>query len=363
MPDLGLALGPQWSGRPGILFGDHQDTPTASMDEVLTHELVHHWLRQSGATEPRWVLVEGHADNQPALIQEGLANFVAAARSGDPVIARAAGPHAATSLRVFARCPDHLHGEAHDDSLVLSGALWEAREALPADLLLGAIAQASARRPACPTSPARSNAPQPLARGRAPGPRSPPDTASTAATSPCALTPGERLSASREGFVIPAPSAFTPPPPHVTSPQAFALALPPGTPSVGLTLRANRKDAATLEVQWRAPGQADTREAAPLAGWPIATANLAVPPGATELIFRLASKSPDELTFNDLRVTPTAPAPSAEALTAAVVAAPSAPPPSCAGCAATTADTLLWAAVIIAWFLRRNPLAKAPRAR
>ncbi|MBL8788765.1 MAG: hypothetical protein JNJ59_27970, partial [Deltaproteobacteria bacterium] len=74
-----------------------------------------------------------------------LGHFGAAARRDDPVIIRRTteGGGVPRSLRPFARCPDDLRGDGHDDALVLSGALWEAREALSNETLLRAIGHAA----------------------------------------------------------------------------------------------------------------------------------------------------------------------------------------------------------------------------
>ena len=72
------------------------------------------------------------ASAEPAAVEEALADFFAAALSGDPLmgeyaVGEAAGGAALRSLSDGARCPDAVTGEAHDDARVLSGALWSAR--------------------------------------------------------------------------------------------------------------------------------------------------------------------------------------------------------------------------------------------
>ncbi len=295
-------------GAAGDLFGRIGGRTTSDDADLVTHELVHHWLRQSGADEPRWVMRDGRAEGEAAIIQEGLANFVAAARSDNPILGGAAiaRGQARPSLRVFARCPEALRGDAHDDSLVLSGALWEARRALTSDVVLAAVARAA---PAASDRIANLSAALEEAFAR--------DSDHSASVwreiaerhrlshcaDPIALSPDVRLSARSDSFVIPAPGHFTPRPERIESPQAFAITLPANTPSASLTLRSSRKDEPRLSLGWQTTGPSPTTGEVALTGWPVQQAELPVPVGATELVLHLVSRAPSDVTYNDLRVT------------------------------------------------------------
>ncbi|MCA9516560.1 MAG: hypothetical protein KC635_16580, partial [Myxococcales bacterium] len=91
----------------------------------------------------RWRLVDGHADGQAAMLQEGVADFIAAARLETPILTASATTDDARSIAGGGACPDALQGDAHADAQVVSGALWEAREAVGAERLLAAIAAAT----------------------------------------------------------------------------------------------------------------------------------------------------------------------------------------------------------------------------
>lgn len=137
------------SGRP-VVFFDTRAGAVPDLDVVL-HESTHVGLRAAGAVDARWRLERGQdgfesgrANHQSALVHEGLADFVAAALTGDPVLGEGLGERfATTSLRVEVRCPDGLTGSPHLDSLVVSGALWElggaGRDATSMAEVLGAV--------------------------------------------------------------------------------------------------------------------------------------------------------------------------------------------------------------------------------
>ncbi|RJS26186.1 hypothetical protein DRW03_04050 [Corallococcus sp. H22C18031201] len=112
--------------RGAILFGVRAIQLCLDAD-VVTHELAHEWMRPM-LGEGRWALDAAGSSDDPALIKEGLADFLAALKSGDPVWGkRSAFPsEAARSLRVKVSFPEARTGVPHSDSLVLSSALWSA---------------------------------------------------------------------------------------------------------------------------------------------------------------------------------------------------------------------------------------------
>ncbi|MCB9737298.1 MAG: hypothetical protein H6745_32355 [Deltaproteobacteria bacterium] len=123
-----------YAGRPAILF---QEAPTEPELDVVVHELTHVWLRARGWNPPRWVLAGGRANHESAVVHEGVADFVAAALTGDPLVGDGLGePSAVRDLRAAARCPDDLVGAPYADAAVVSSALWELSGAggEPADL-------------------------------------------------------------------------------------------------------------------------------------------------------------------------------------------------------------------------------------
>lgn len=107
----------------------------ASYDlSVVAHELTHGAVSQLGG------LASYHRDTEgmhcsPGAMEEGIADYVASAIVGEPNFA----PYFFTefpdldisrSLDRERHCPEWLTNEVHEDSMVFSGALWEARSGL-----------------------------------------------------------------------------------------------------------------------------------------------------------------------------------------------------------------------------------------
>lgn len=140
---------PEFLGRPVVFF----DTSLGAVPDldVVLHELTHVWLRAAGADDARWRFEpsrdgsgSGRANHEAAMVHEGLADFAAAALTGDPALGEGLGERfGTTSLRVEVRCPGGLTGSPHQDSLVVSGALWElggvGRDAAAMAEVLGAV--------------------------------------------------------------------------------------------------------------------------------------------------------------------------------------------------------------------------------
>lgn len=110
--------------RGAVLFGVRAIQLCADAD-VVTHELAHVWMRPM-LGESRWSLDAAGSSDDPALIKEGLADFYAALKSGDPFWGeRSVFPsEVARSLRVKVAFPEARTGVPHGDSLALSSALW-----------------------------------------------------------------------------------------------------------------------------------------------------------------------------------------------------------------------------------------------
>lgn len=125
----GATRGAVWFGR-GTKVDFAYDGDVVAHE--VTHALVHATLAVGGY---RWT-AEG-VTAEPEAVDEALADYFAAALSGDPRI----GEHVATespqvaaaarSLEQIATCGGDMVGAPHDDSVILSGALWATRSALP----------------------------------------------------------------------------------------------------------------------------------------------------------------------------------------------------------------------------------------
>jgi hypothetical protein len=122
---------------PALWFGQGPRTDYAYDGDVVYHELVHAFADQALV-----LATFMHADDQglldsPAALGEALADYFAAALTDDPNIGEHAarnllpGLSAYRSLDGDARCPEHLSGEAHFDSEILSSGLWSVRSGLP----------------------------------------------------------------------------------------------------------------------------------------------------------------------------------------------------------------------------------------
>ncbi len=310
VPDLGVWLGPTWSGRMGVLFGAIEGRSTGVDNDLITHELVHVWLRRAGANEPRVVVRDGHADLEASIIQEGLADFVAAARSGDAIVGHRTNPRAA-SLEASVRCPDAHTGQAHADGLVLASALWKARRVLGTDQVLAAVAKAA---------PGHTQHIADLSRslGLVLGEQSPEaarawseietQTGLLRCDEPIVLEPGVVRSAYRDDFVIPGSLQYaaggepakSSASSAVGAPQSFELAVgaAPAHATLSLRVRAPRE---SLSIAWRAVGVDVSGESA-LVGGPSVVASIGIPKGATGLVFRLVSHAQNDVGYADLKV-------------------------------------------------------------
>ncbi len=323
--DLGAWLGPRYTGQVGVLLA-----PGVDAQVVITHELVHVWLIEAGAREPRWVVEGGVANNEAALVQEALADFAAVVQSGDPKIGRQALPdgEATRSLAVTARCPEGLRGDAHDDALVLSTALWEAGRTLGPEVVLRAVAKVGSRGSGSVAALSRELG-QALGEG---GAKVWAQVAERHGLEACGaarpLGPHARVSAPGRDFVVPAIGD------GVQAPQAFAIEVPVGVPSLGVSLRPGARDL-PLSLVWR---DVDGHGEVPLVGWPMAAATIEGAQG--EVVVRVMSRAKEDVRYNDLRVTFASPAPPAA-------------PVSSSSCGAAGADLGLWVALAYVWRRRR----------
>jgi hypothetical protein len=300
--DMDPWLGPDWRGRPGVLFADGDPSPALDPD-VVTHELTHVWMRAAGAETPRWELQGERATCEAGALQEGIADFVAVARSGSPICGRSSTPTGmeALSMAVLARCPEDFQGDPHADSLVISSALWSARAQLGPTSTLGALAKVApgnARRVAefsMAMDEALTTAGLELGlRWRAIAD----EHGLQRCEQPLELQPGAAIDARMLDFTIPGLDTFSPVPSRVLVPQEFELRLPSPAPRVRVSLRGPRTAAEMLAVVWQADGR---RATAKLVAGAVSYAELDPGPLATAVRFRLASTSPAAVRYAGVR--------------------------------------------------------------
>src|SRR5262249_7517194 len=108
--------------------------------DVVSHEFGHAIVQASitdglqGDEADKWGVIPA-----AAAMNEGLADYVAAARTNDPKIGEYVGDLSGTgegSLRDLGntfKCPSLIRGEVHNDSQHFSAALWAARVVLATD--------------------------------------------------------------------------------------------------------------------------------------------------------------------------------------------------------------------------------------
>ncbi|MBI2895596.1 MAG: hypothetical protein HYY06_18715 [Deltaproteobacteria bacterium] len=118
-----------------LVFGQGTALDLSYDGDVVSHELTHaviHAVSDIGWTVPD----SSGMDLSQYAMDEGFADYFAAAISGDPEIAEYAAPAfagPARSLEEDRACPRDLTGESHDDSRIWSSALWEIRDGLADD--------------------------------------------------------------------------------------------------------------------------------------------------------------------------------------------------------------------------------------
>jgi hypothetical protein len=361
-----------YPGRP-VIFFDTRAQAVPDLDLVL-HESTHVWMRAAGANDARWRVHDGRADHQSALVHEGLADFVAAALTGDPILGEGLGR--ASSLRVEVKCPEGLTGSPHADGLVVSGALWElagaGRDVSAMGEVLSAVRVAAvegSRGVSALVEAMGAALPAQSAPGTA---GSPGRVGSAAATSLGArwadlverrglmrcgepIAVGQERVSAREGEFLAAGtgrSSGSGEARTVSGPLAFTARVSgEGTAKV----MARSSERGSLSVDWSvlgAGGEALGAGRAPLEGWPAQWATIPLPTGSHTLNFRFTSSVRHDLSYNDVRVAFSG---GGTAQDTAQIAAPTPPPRS--GCAVGGALGLLefGLPLCLAWFARRRP--------
>ncbi len=361
-----------YPGRP-VIFFDTRAQAVPDLDLVL-HELTHVWMRTAGAKDTRWRVLDGRADHESALVHEGLADFVAAALTGDPILGEGLGR--ATSLRVEVKCPEGLTGSPHADALVVSGALWElagaGRNAAEINEVLSAV-RATAVDGSRGVSSLVDALGAALSARSTPG--SPAGVGTADATSlgarwaalveqrglrrcgePIVVGP-ERVSARTGEFLAVGTARFAGNGPARTigGPLAFTARV---SGEGAAKVMARSSEPGSLSIDWSAfgaGGEALGAGRAPLEGWPAQWATITLPTGSHTLDFVFTSSAPHDLAYNDVRVALSGSRTAQDiAQDTAQIAAPTPPPGS--GCTVGSALGLLdlGLPLCFAWLARRR---------
>jgi len=325
---------PAMNPQPGdaIWFGEGATTRFAYDGDVIVHEVSHALLAPLLPDRP-WYRDEQGASGAHTALDEGLADYFAAAMNGDPTIGEYASQDAALwqqrSIDAVAHCPQALVGRRRPDSLLLSSALWSIRKPLApraARLLDGAVMTALIALRDVPTlsldrllesvasklavrSPALAKAARREfgRRGLLP-----------ACTRVNTLDPAQSLAGQTDSFLAPGTRAVDA---HALAPGVvqFRVRIPRGTRVVRLRFRAGKSEQAPLEhvaltpfrpvllakrgapLRWTADGQHDADTVQELALSALCTARIEVS-GAGELYAQVTNAGEQDGFYDDLAV-------------------------------------------------------------
>jgi hypothetical protein len=303
---------PAHPGRP-VVFFDTRAGAVPDLDVVL-HESTHLGLRAAGAVDARWRLerrqdgfLSGRANHESAVVHEGIADFAAAALTGDPILGEGLGERfGTTSLRVEVRCPDGLTGAPHQDSLVVSGALWElggaGRDAASMAEVLGAVRAAAVEGGAGVERFSR-------ALGDGLGEALAARWAGLVERRGLFFcdTPievgGARVSARAGDFIAAGTGRFVGRSGPVGGPLGFSARVG-NAETAKILVRSSQGGA--LSIEWRAVGASGEVLGAgghPLVGAPSSWVSVSLPPGSQTLDFVFTSTTSNDVAYNDVRVT------------------------------------------------------------
>lgn len=122
---------------PGLWFGQGPRRDWSYDGDVVYHELGHAVVDHT-IQFPLWMIPDSQGLSlAPGAMNEAIADYFSSAIAGDPIVGEYAIQDIGLDLpgirdlTATNRCPDHLTGEVHGDSLFLSGALWKLRSSLP----------------------------------------------------------------------------------------------------------------------------------------------------------------------------------------------------------------------------------------
>ncbi|MFH0903094.1 MAG: hypothetical protein V2A73_20890 [Pseudomonadota bacterium] len=131
----GIGQGPDATDT--IFLGQGRVADFSYDGDVVHHELTHAIMwSQTELSAVYWQRDSYGIDPSPGGLNEGFPDYFSGALAGDPVLGAYSSKAfveqgAAKSLDNTAACPTDLCGEAHLDSRIWAGALWEVRSALP----------------------------------------------------------------------------------------------------------------------------------------------------------------------------------------------------------------------------------------
>ncbi|MCO4761897.1 MAG: M36 family metallopeptidase [Myxococcales bacterium] len=119
-----------------IIFGQYEKTDFSYDATVIYHEYTHAMV---GTTRLSGLFADAHGlNNQPGAMNEGFADYFAAAMIEYPIIGTYglafAGAHRVRDLSVMRKCPDDLTGQVHADGRIFSSALWAIRKKVGSQL-------------------------------------------------------------------------------------------------------------------------------------------------------------------------------------------------------------------------------------
>jgi hypothetical protein len=286
--DAAPHLGASFAGRPAVLLSDDVWPDV----DVVVHELTHAWLQQVAGPGPRWTVKDGVASTQRAALHEAVADFLAASHAGRAMVGRASTPPQleARTLTELRRCPNDWTGSAHDDSVVVSSALWALRERVGDAAVVRAVVTAAPRAETVTAFSAAMGAaledsakPAWTALVEARG--------LTACEAPITVQPGTPFSATVDRFWVPGLAevdAGT----ALGAPQAFRLK---GRQLEDVTVSVQATKPLSLEVS---TGHARFR--VPLGDGPRPKARFRLEPPADEVQVRVVSSQAGPAAYNDV---------------------------------------------------------------
>jgi hypothetical protein len=120
-------------GCPDVTIG--QGAQDFAYDSAILYHEFGHGINHQLNSISSWAFDILGPDMSPQGFDEALADYWAASFIGRPVIGEYAGMGTPGEVGIrdvseFAQCPDHLYGEGHYDSPILSSTLWDIREAI-----------------------------------------------------------------------------------------------------------------------------------------------------------------------------------------------------------------------------------------
>jgi hypothetical protein len=129
-----LLLPPQVLASDALVIYQGQNADFAYDGPVLWHEFGHGVIHSTSDWTPTVSFDTRSANNESSALDEGMADLFAVMVGHDPVVGAYVGPRIdprTSSIRNIDnafKCPDVLWGESHQDSLHVTGAVWEARQ-------------------------------------------------------------------------------------------------------------------------------------------------------------------------------------------------------------------------------------------